>query len=86
MPYYDADCPVVVGYMLTWPDQLLIRGNLLNIRQKVREAKLTRTALIMIGPALDPDVIFKDSALYDSTKPHVLRPVKGVELEEPNNT
>ena len=86
MPYYDADCPVVVGYRLTWPDQLLIRGNLSNIRQKVREAKITRTALIMIGPALDRDLLFKDSALYDSTKPHVLRPVKGVKLEEPNNT
>ncbi len=86
MPYYGADCPVVVGYRLTWPDQLLIRGTLSNIRKKVRESKITRTALVMIGPALNQDILFRDSALYDATKPHVLRPVTGVELEEPNNT
>ena len=85
-PYYGAECPVVVGYRLTWPDELLIRGTLSNIRKKVRDAKITRTALIMIGPALDENILFNDSALYDSTKPHVLRPVSGIELEEPNNT
>ena len=40
------------------------------------------------GEALEDtqDILFRDSALYDATKPHVLRPVTGVELEEPNNT
>ena len=85
-PYYGAECPVVVGYRLTWPDEQIIRGNLSNIRKKVRDSKITRTALIMIGPALDENILFNDSALYDPTKPHVLRAVKGVQLEEPNNT
>ena len=57
-----------------------------NIRKKVRTAKITRTALIMVGPALAENISFNDSALYDPKKPHVLRSVEGVELDEPNNT
>ena len=45
-----------------------------------------RTALIMVGPALAESHDFTDSALYDPAKPHVLRPVAGVDLVEPNNT
>ena len=37
--------PVVVAYRITWPDQMIIRGTLSTIAKKVREAKLTRTAL-----------------------------------------
>jgi precorrin-4/cobalt-precorrin-4 C11-methyltransferase len=85
-PYYGEDCPVVVGYRVSWPDELLIRGTLSDIRKKVRKSKITRTALIMVGPALAQDIHFQDSALYDASKPHVLRPVTGVELDEPNNT
>lgn len=85
-PHYGADCPVVVGYRVGWPDQMILRGTLSDIRQKVRKAKITRTALIMIGPALAESHDFVDSALYDPTKPHVLRPVLGVDLVEPQNT
>ena len=73
-PFYGADCPVVVAYRVTWPDQLILRGTLSDIRAKVREAKVTRTALILVGPALADETAFPDSALYDPTKPHVLRP------------
>ena len=57
-----------------WPDQMLIRGTLSDIREKAREAKITRTALILVGPALGEVADFKDSALYDPKMPHVLRP------------
>ncbi|SLN30035.1 Precorrin-4 C(11)-methyltransferase [Pseudoruegeria aquimaris] len=85
-PYYGADCPVVVAYRVGWPDQILLRGTLADIRQKVRAEKITRTALILVGPALGAARDFKDSALYDPQKPHVLRPVAGVDLVEPHNT
>ena len=85
-PHYGADCPVVVIYRASWPDQIIIRGTLADIRKKVRAEKITRTALIMVGPALGEGHDFVDSALYDPDKPHVLRPVKGVDLVEPNNT
>lgn len=74
VPYYGADCPCVVVYRVGWPDQLIIRGNLTDVREKVRAAKITRTALIMVGPALADSHGFPDSALYDAAKPHVLRP------------
>lgn len=85
-PYYGADCPVAVAYRVGWPDQMLIRGRLDDIRLKVRAEKITRTALILVGPALGAVRDFKDSALYDPAKPHVLRPVAGVNLVEEHNT
>lgn len=86
IPHYGADCPVVVAYRVGWPDQMILRGTLADIRKKVRAAKITRTALILLGPALADPENFVDSALYDPAKPHVLRPVAGVDLVEPNNT
>ncbi len=73
-PHYGADCPVVVAYRVGWPDEMLIRGTLSDIRDKVRSAKITRTALILAGPALGEVSDFRDSALYDPAMPHVLRP------------
>ncbi|MEO0567552.1 MAG: precorrin-4 C(11)-methyltransferase [Pseudomonadota bacterium] len=73
-PYYGPDCPVVVGYRVGWPDQLFIRGTLSDIQAKVKAEKLTRTALILVGPVLGEISDFKDSALYNPDCPHVLRP------------
>ena len=74
VPHYGADCPVVVAYRVGWPDQMFLRGTLADIRLKVRDEKITRTALIMVGPALGEVQDFRDSALYDPAMPHVLRP------------
>lgn len=76
IPHYGADCPAVVAYRVGWPDQRLIRGTLSDIREKVRAAKITRTALILVGPALAAES-FRDSALYDAAVPHLLRPRVG---------
>ncbi|MAQ84615.1 MAG: precorrin-4 C(11)-methyltransferase [Maritimibacter sp.] len=74
IPYYGSDCPAVVAYRVGWPDQKLIRGTLSDLREKVRDEKITRTALILVGPALGRVRDFRDSALYDPDRPHVLRP------------
>jgi len=63
-----------VAYRVSWPDQVLIRGTLGDIRLKVRALKITRTALILVGPALAEAQEFRDSALYDPAIPHLLRP------------
>jgi precorrin-4/cobalt-precorrin-4 C11-methyltransferase len=76
-PHYGGDCPVVVVYRVTWPDQQVIRGTLATIAKKVRAAKLTRTALILVGPVLEAQS-FRDSALYDAQHEHVLRNRKTV--------
>ena len=71
-PHYGADCPVAVVYRATWPDEQIITGTLSDIAQKVRAAKLTRTALILVGHVLG-NHSFRDSALYDADHHHVLR-------------
>ncbi len=75
IPLYGADCPAVVAYRVGWPDQHFIRGTLSDIWEKVRDAKITRTALIFVGRALG-ETDFRDSALYDGAHAHVLRPVR----------
>jgi precorrin-4/cobalt-precorrin-4 C11-methyltransferase len=76
-PYYGTDCAVVVAYRVGWPDQEFIHGTLSTIRSKVMAAKITRTALIFIGPALSEVDGFRDSALYDKDHVHVLRTQRG---------
>lgn len=71
-PHYGEDCPVVVAYRVSWPDEMFIRGTLADIADKVRAARITRTALILVGPALAATG-FRDSALYDAGHAHVLR-------------
>jgi precorrin-4/cobalt-precorrin-4 C11-methyltransferase len=72
-PLYGADCPVVVVYRVGWPDQRVIRGTLDTIRDAVKAAKITRTALILVGRVLGAEG-FSDSRLYAAEHRHVLRP------------
>ncbi|MHA1189079.1 MAG: precorrin-4 C(11)-methyltransferase [Alphaproteobacteria bacterium] len=71
-PHYGPDCPVIVAYRVSWPDEKYLFGTLSTIRDLVRAEKITRTALILIGPALG-DTDFRDSALYDPDHVHILR-------------
>lgn len=71
-PHYGADCPVVIVYRATWPDEEIIRTTLAEMRARVREEKLTRTALILVGRVFG-ETGFRDSSLYDEGFAHVLR-------------
>jgi precorrin-4/cobalt-precorrin-4 C11-methyltransferase len=73
VPHYGADCPVAVVYRASWPDEVIVRGTLSNIRAKVRKAKITRTALILVGRVLG-NADFTDSKLYAPDHVHLLRP------------
>ena len=72
-PHYGADCPVVVAYRVGWPDQEIIHGTLENIRRKVLDAKITRTALIFVGPVIGDVQDFQNSRLYNKDHVHILR-------------
>jgi precorrin-4/cobalt-precorrin-4 C11-methyltransferase len=72
IPHYGAECPVAVVYRASWPDEQIILGTLSDIWGKVRAAKITRTALVLVGPVLGESK-FRDSALYDADYEHVLR-------------
>lgn len=73
IPHYGLDCPVAVAYRVSWPDELILRGTLADIRNQVKAAGITRTALILVGRVLDAGD-FADSRLYAKDHHHVLRP------------
>jgi precorrin-4/cobalt-precorrin-4 C11-methyltransferase len=73
IPFYGADCPTAVACRVSWPDELLIRGTLGDIRDKVKEARITRTALILVGRALGGEP-GPESRLYATDHHHALRP------------
>ncbi len=72
-PHYGADCPVAVVYRASWPDEKIVRGTLSDIRAKVRESKITRTALMLVGRVLG-NADFSVSKLYAPDHVHLLRP------------
>jgi len=76
-PHYGADCPVAVVYRASWPDEQVLTGTLTTIRDTVKAAGITRTALILVGRVLDPEAAFSDSRLYAADHHHVLRPRSG---------
>ena len=74
VPHYGEDCPAVVAYRVSWPDELLLRGSLATIRQQAKAAGIARTALILVGPALAGNG--SDSRLYAADHHHLLRPAR----------
>ncbi|HCL25079.1 MAG TPA: precorrin-4 C(11)-methyltransferase [Dehalococcoidia bacterium] len=72
---YTEDSPVAVVYRVGWPDQKVIRGTLKDIADKVRAAKITLQALIIVGDAVDPEqhVAGAVSHLYSSEYTHRYR-------------
>lgn len=73
LPCYGARCPAVVAYRVGWPDQKLLRGSLGDIRDRVKTARITRSALILVGPALAGDGA-AESRLYAAEHHHLMRP------------
>jgi precorrin-4/cobalt-precorrin-4 C11-methyltransferase len=71
-PHYGADCPAVIIYRATWPDEEIIVTTLSEMRTRVREEKITRTALIFVGRVFG-ETKFRESRLYAADFAHVLR-------------
>ncbi len=49
---YSEETPVAVVYRATWEDEKVIRGCLKDIPEKVKDAGITRQAVIIVGRAL----------------------------------
>jgi precorrin-4/cobalt-precorrin-4 C11-methyltransferase len=64
-PFYGADCPVVVAYRASWPDERIVWGTLDTIAVEVAKGPIERTALILVGKVLSARD-FRESALYDA--------------------
>lgn len=62
-PAYGEECPVAVVYRASWPDEQIIRSTLSKIRADLEGSEISRTALILVGPALAGEG-FDESCLY----------------------
>ncbi|ROQ93370.1 precorrin-4 C(11)-methyltransferase [Desulfosoma caldarium] len=71
--WYAAHTPVVVAYRVSWPDQILLRGTLDNIAEKVRHAGIRRHALILVGDVFQEVRPHVRSRLYDGSFAHGYR-------------
>lgn len=67
----DGDCPAAVVYRASWPDQAVVRGTLADIARKTEEAKIGKTAMIVVGRALSREAPV--SKLYDPAFSHGFR-------------
>ncbi len=75
-PLYGAACPVAIVFRASWPDETVLAGTLATIAAQVAEARLERTALILVGPALG-STDFRESALYSTGYDRRFRPRGG---------
>lgn len=72
-PHYGADCPAIVVYRASWPDEAVVRGMLADIADKLKAGDIARTALIFVGRVFGA-AGFKDSQLYSAAHQHLYRP------------
>jgi precorrin-4/cobalt-precorrin-4 C11-methyltransferase len=77
-PHYGPAAPVVVAYRVSWPDQRILRCTLETLEQTLKEAQITLSALLLVGPMLEPDQA-RNSRLYDRTYTHRFRRGRGLE-------
>lgn len=72
---YSSDTPAAVVYKASWKDERIIKGLLKDIADKVKDEKINKTALIIVGKVLDKDIlkIAKKSKLYDKGFEHEYR-------------
>ena len=50
---YPPETPCVVGYQVSWPDELVVRCRLGELEATVKEHRLWKHTLVLVGPALD---------------------------------
>lgn len=74
MKSYPPETPAAVVYKASWEDQKIVTGDLAAIAEKVKEAGITKTALIVVGNFLGSE--YELSRLYDKHFTHAFR--KGV--------
>ena len=79
---YPEATPVAVVYRVGWPEEMVVRGTLSDIAEKVREAKINRQALVIVGEAVNPSITSPEyvaahrpasSHLYSGAYTHLFR-------------
>lgn len=73
IPHYGADCPAAVVAQASQPEQRVLRGTLDTIAGQVREAGISRAAMIFVGRVLAAES-FPDSFLYSTGRDRAAQP------------
>ena len=68
---YTVDTPVVIVERASWPEERVIKGTIATIAKLIKEAGITRTAMILVGQAFGAD--YQPSKLYDKNFAHGYR-------------
>lgn len=68
---YGRNVPIAVIERATWEDEKVITGTLDDISEKVKEAKITKCAQILVGDFIDCE--YEKSLLYDKSFTHMFR-------------
>jgi precorrin-4/cobalt-precorrin-4 C11-methyltransferase len=69
---YTENTPAAVVYRATWDDEKIIKGTLDDIAKKTREARIIKTALIIVGDVIAP-AKYEYSKVYDAGFTHGYR-------------
>ncbi len=72
---YPKSTPAAAIYRASWKDEKVITGTLETITKKIRDEKITKTAIIIIGDIVNPKQ-YEYSRLYDKTFSHGYRKAK----------
>ena len=62
---YGPETPCAVVAFASWPQEIVLRGTLADIAEKMHAASVTKTAIIVVGDVLAAEG-FSDSYLYSS--------------------
>ena len=71
---YHQDTPVAIVQKASWPDQKIFRGTVSTIGKIITDAKIDRTAMIVVGRCLDSQYAL--SRLYAPEFGHMYRDAK----------
>jgi precorrin-4/cobalt-precorrin-4 C11-methyltransferase len=69
---YTVETPAAVVYRATWEDEVIITGNLADIADKTQRARITKTALFIVGNVVKP-TDYQFSKVYDPDFSHGYR-------------
>jgi precorrin-4/cobalt-precorrin-4 C11-methyltransferase len=77
---YGADCPVVVVYRASQPSEVVLRGTVADIADRVEAAGLRQAAVILVGRALagGHDPCAGESHLYDPLRDRSVKQSEGL--------
>ncbi len=68
---YAPETPVGILYRVSWPDEFIVVTELQHLHRTIREHKLTRTTLILVGEAIGARQ--NRSHLYHTNHAHIFR-------------